>query len=341
MTLKYRPYLIGGLVVTAAAWAALHRQIKRAIAADPERPFLENPPAGQAISVRASDGTMLHAEVFGPDGAPTIVLAHGWMEDIPLWIYQIRDLSPEFRVVAYNLRGHGRSERAANDDYSFDRFGEDVEAILNACVPDGERAIFAGHSMGAMSVVAWAEHHDAERRLSAVALLNTGIGDLLPEQLLFPVPQVLRPITVPIGRRTLMGNPGPIPRHSSPVQLAAIRHIAFTRHESPAKVAFYERMLVQCPGSVRAACGIAMADMDLVHALPRLTVPALVMCGERDKLTPPAHARRIADELPKLVRLLELPGTAHIGPLERPYDVSVALRELARSVTEPLRARVA
>jgi pimeloyl-ACP methyl ester carboxylesterase len=72
--------------------------------------------------------------------------------------------------------------------------------------------------------------------------------------------------------------------------------------------------------------------MDLHHALARLTIPTLVMAGERDRLTPPVHARRIAEELPNLTALIELPDTGHMGPLERPHEVSCALAELARSV---------
>jgi pimeloyl-ACP methyl ester carboxylesterase len=72
-----------------------------------------------------------------------------------------------------------------------------------------------------------------------------------------------------------------------------------------------------------------MADMDLEHALAQLTVPTLVMAGERDRLTPPAHARRIAAALPEPAGLIELPNTGHMGPLERPAEVAAALRDLA------------
>lgn len=71
-----------------------------------------------------------------------------------------------------------------------------------------------------------------------------------------------------------------------------------------------------------------MQDMDLHHVLPRLTIPTLVMAGEDDKLTPPSHARRIAEELPDLFELVVLPDTGHMGPLERPDEVSDALRRL-------------
>jgi pimeloyl-ACP methyl ester carboxylesterase len=82
-----------------------------------------------------------------------------------------------------------------------------------------------------------------------------------------------------------------------------------------------------------------MQHIDLLHVLRGLTVPTLVMAGELDRLTPPAHARRIAGELPNVQALIELPRTGHMGPLERPAEVSAALRELAKA-TQPSAAAV-
>jgi pimeloyl-ACP methyl ester carboxylesterase len=98
-------------------------------------------------------------------------------------------------------------------------------------------------------------------------------------------------------------------------------------------VAFYERMLVVCPPDVRADVGLAMSELELHHALPRLTVPAIVIAGELDKLTPPKHAQRIAEELPQLKQLIVLPGCGHMGPLERPREVAEALIELSSLAT--------
>jgi pimeloyl-ACP methyl ester carboxylesterase len=99
-------------------------------------------------------------------------------------------------------------------------------------------------------------------------------------------------------------------------------------------VAFFERMLVTCPPDVRADIGIAMSEMDLHHALPRLTVPTIVLAGADDRLTPPSHARRIAEMLPELRRLTVVENGGHMTPLERPDIVIQALAELATLTTE-------
>ncbi len=317
-----------GTAGTLAASGALEAAHMRRIARDPERQALDEIPRGRALTVHSDDGTALHVEVFGPDDADTVVLAHGWTEALRFWVYVIRGLKDKgLRVVAYDLRGHGDSAPAASD-YTIPRFGEDVEAVLAACVPEGRRAVLAGHSLGAMSVASWAEAHDVERRVRAAALLNTGVSDLINETLLLPLPGIARALNRTIAVHGFLGSAAPLPRFSTPISYGAIRYTAFGPGASPAQVAFFERMLVTCPPDVRANVGIAMSDMDLQHALPRLTVPTLVIAGDHDRLTPPSHARRIAEMLPELRRLIVLENTGHMSPLERPEAVIDALAEL-------------
>ena len=73
--------------------------------------------------------------------------------------------------------------------------------------------------------------------------------------------------------------------------------------------------------------------MDLWHAVASLTVPTLVVAGDRDRLTPSAHARRIADALPDLVGLVVLADTGHMSPLERPRELADAVTRLIRETT--------
>ena len=323
---------LGAAAAVAAAGAGasvlVQRRHTRRIAEDPERAVLEASLDGRPLTVTSSDGTELHVEVFGAEGAPTLVLVHGWTEALRYWTYVIRELSDQFRIVAYDLRGHGRSGRAAGDDYSLDRFGDDLEAVLDATVPRTEKAFVAGHSLGGMSIAAWAEHRSVSPRVGGAALMFTGIGGLVGGQLVVHVPRFAQALAEPVARYAFLGARGSLPRISTPVSYAAVRYATFGADCTPAQVAFFERMLIACPADVRRKAGIAMQDMDLYHALPRLTVPTLVMAGENDRLTPPTHARRIAEELPNLYELVVLPGTGHMGPLERPAAVSDALRRL-------------
>jgi pimeloyl-ACP methyl ester carboxylesterase len=254
------------------------------------------------------------------------------------WAYEIRELSSRgFQVIAYDLRGHGHSQPASGGDYALARFGEDLEAVLETCLPDDQRAVVVGHSLGAMSLAAWAEHHDVQRRVCAAAMLNTGVGELLAEQLLVPVPALAQLVNRLIPPTVFLGSSAPLPRFSTPLSYALIRYVAFGRAASPAQIAFFERMLVACPPDVRADVGMAMSEMDLYGALANLTVPVLVVAGADDKLTPPSHAKRIAESVPNLHRLVVLEDTGHMGPLERPREITEAVVELAQA-TSPARA---
>jgi pimeloyl-ACP methyl ester carboxylesterase len=323
-----------GALAASGVMQATHM---RRISHDPEHDPLGAPPEGRVRLIESKDGTILHAEVFGPEDGATVVLAHGWTEALQYWIYVIRALSERgIRVVAYDQRGHGKSESASAGDYDLDRFGEDLEAVLTACVPDGQRAVVAGHSLGAMSIVAWAADHDVAGHVGAAVLLNTGVGDLIAEQLLFPLPQIAQALNRTVATRGFLGSKAPLPRFSTPLSSAVIRYVAFGPEASPAQIAYYERMLVTCPADARAKTGIAMSDMELHHALPRLTVPTIVIAGADDRLTPPSHAQRIAGQLPQLRRLEILPDTGHMAPLERPEAVVAAVLELVALVAEPV-----
>jgi pimeloyl-ACP methyl ester carboxylesterase len=336
LTRPERNHLIWG---SAAAGVGLltagvlgQRRFRRQIADDPEQAVLSEPPHGAPLSITSPDGTVLHAEAFGPQDGLPVVLAHGWTESLQFWIYQIRGLSQRgFRVIAYDLRGHGESQPAVQDDYSIERFGEDLDAVLAQAVSRGRRAVIAGHSLGAMAIAAWARRHDVRARATATALINTGVGDLIAEQLLVPVPAFAQAINRTIAVHGILGSHAPLPRFSTPLTASAIRYIAFGPAATPAQVAFFERMLIACPPDVRAHVGISLSELALSDALPCLTVPTTVIAGEKDRLTPPAHARRIAEMLPALERLIVLENTGHMAPLERHEAVTEALVALAQS----------
>jgi len=162
--------------------------------------------------------------------------------------------------------------------------------------------------------------------------------------LLFPLPAFAQAVNKALAVHGFLGVQAPLPRISTPASHAAIRYIAFGPEATPAQIAFYERMLVACPPEARASIGIAMSELELHHALERITVPTLVIGSENDRLTPPSHARKIAEMLPDLDRLIILPETGHMSPLERPAEVSRAIAKLvagSADASEPLAGNAA
>ncbi len=302
---------------------------RRRIAADPLWKQLQTEPRGESVTVEAGDGTPLHAALYGPPEAPPVVLVHGWTCSERFWRLQVHDLAADHRVVAVDLRGHGASGTPANGDWSLDALADDLEAVLVACVGDERPALLAGHSLGAMTIAAWAGRYNDSvgPRASAVALINTGLGDLISESLLFKLPGPLN-----AGRQVagaaLLGVGVPLPKRPDPVSHRAVRAIALSPSAGAGAVRFSEEMVLSCHPRVRAGCGRELSRLDLLDRLEHLDVPTLVVAGTRDRLTPPAHSYRLAEALPQSLGVLELEGSGHMGPLERPAEINAALRGL-------------
>ena len=104
-------------------------------AGSPARRFAaaEALPRGRVVPVRAKDGIRLHTEVFGPEDGYPIVLAHGITCALRVWAYQIADLSTDYRVIAFDHRGHGKSAvPPRRHRYSLDILAADLDAVLEA-----------------------------------------------------------------------------------------------------------------------------------------------------------------------------------------------------------------
>ncbi len=314
-----------------AGWEAQRRADARAIAADPETAELAHPVPGRPLTVESFDGTRLHVQVFGREGAPTIVLAHGWTCSIDFWHYQLRDLADEFRLVAYDQRGHGRSQASRDGEYSTQTLGDDLHAVIEACVPAGQRCVVAGHSMGGMTIAAWAgAHPDAVRdHVAAAALIDTGMGDLARQVLVLNPAwaHLLHNLVAPY----VYGSTAALPKRTTPLSYRATRYVALQPDARPAHVAFTARMFNDTAPDTRGGYGRIFPKLDLYDDVSKLDVPTVVMVGERDRLTPPWHARRIAEVLPQLEELVEIPGVGHMAPLEAADLVTDRLRRLARA----------
>jgi pimeloyl-ACP methyl ester carboxylesterase len=329
----YRPSIrmVGAAGAGLASLALLDMADRRRIAADPVRDLLRrDPEGGESSEVVSADGTRLHVKTFGPEDAPAIVLVHGWTCSIKFWRLQLHELTRDHRVIAFDLRGHGESGSPEGDDWSPDALADDLEAVLRACLPEGRKAVIAGHSLGAMTIVAWAGRHpdSVQRSAAAVALLNTGIGDLISEALVVRTPTALGWAQEAIGV-VLLGLAAPLPPRPDPITHRAVRYIALAPSASPAAVRHTEEMVLGVRPRVRALFGREMSRLDLRDRVEHLTVPTLVMAGEADRLTPPVHARDLAGSLPDCTGMVELEGTGHMGPVERAAEVNDALRDLA------------
>jgi pimeloyl-ACP methyl ester carboxylesterase len=321
--------LIGAAAAVGVA-AYLRRQAGKDAIADPRSGALA--PVAPRVDriVYSADGTGLRVTEYGPATAPTVVLAHGWTCAIEFWTHQIRALSDDLHVVAYDLRGHGGSSVPGPAQFTTDALADDLAAVLTATVPAGQQAIVVGHSMGAMSTVALAARHRAllHEKVAAVLLANTGVVDLVSGSLLQPGPEGLRKLTAPVARK-LLGSTLPLGAKPSAATMPLIRYIALAPQATPEQVAFCAHILMETPRRVRGGFGATLSTLDLRAAVPHLDVPAVVVTGSSDRLTPARHGRRMAEDLPQ-GRLVEFEGVGHMSPVEVPGLFEREVRALVR-----------
>lgn len=299
-------------------------------------------PKGRPVLVRSADGTRLHAEVFGPEDGYPIVLAHGITCAIRVWANQITDLSRDYRVIAYDHRGHGRSgvppRRGNRSNYSLDFLAADLDAVLDATLEPGERAVIAGHSMGGIAITSWSQRYPARVRhcADAVALINTTTGDLLRDVQFIPVPRPLATSRVAAGG-LLLKRLGSAPLLPGSVQQSRrfVAALAVGRDADPSVTDFIFQLFAETPPAGRGGWARVLVDgLGSKHiSLANLVVPTLVIGSHRDRLLPIGASRRIAADAPNLAAFVEMPG-GHCSILECPDEVNAHLRGLVDSVRQ-------
>jgi pimeloyl-ACP methyl ester carboxylesterase len=326
-------------LAAAAAWRRTVRADAELLSGDPKGSVLLGPDTGVADvevrTVHSADGTPISVRVTGPAEAPTVVLAHGWTCTQEFWRLQVWALRDRLRLVTYDQRGHGSSGTPEDGGFSADALADDLEAVLAATVPDGQQAVLAGHSMGAMSIVAWAGRYPdrVRQRAGAALLASTGVNDLIADSGLVPRPAGLPWLRAALVRQ-MLGSKAPY-GPPSPFTSRLVRYISLSRGASPAEVAFCERIvLTGTRPRVRAAWSVAMGAFDLRDGLAHLDIPTTVLVGTADRLTPPVHARRMVEALPQAAPLVELPDVGHMSPVESPEIVSDLIADLVKIAQE-------
>ncbi|MER6574429.1 alpha/beta hydrolase [Nonomuraea sp. NPDC001023] len=294
---------------------------------------------GRERTLVTSDGVALHVEIDGPEDAPlTIVMCHGYCLNLESWHYQRKELRENHRLVLWDIRSHGRSQRGTADDSTIDRLGQDLAEVIEEFVPGP--CVVVGHSMGGMTIMALADSHPElfGDKIRAVALIATSAGKLA--ELTLGLPAMVSKAVHKVAPSTvsLLGRKGSLidkTRHAgSDIAFLITRYMGFgdSANVSPTVVDFAESMIRQTPTEVFAAFYPALMNHDKLSALHVLDpVPTAIVYGERDWLTPPDHSRAIAAALPK-AQVTEIPDTSHLIQLERPGIVNDALRDLIKRV---------
>lgn len=246
-------------------------------------------------------------------GTP-VVLLHAFPLSRVIFERQRNDLAAGYHVVTPDLRGFGESP-LGEEGPSLDLMADDVAALLKNL--GLERAVVGGLSMGGYVAMAMLRRHP--QMISGLLLIDTKASADTPEardnrlriaeQVLQEGTAVLQPMTDQLLGRT-------------------------TRAERPGVVAEVRRWLDQAAPEAVAWAQRAMAERpDSFATLAGHDIPAAVVVGEEDTLSPPDDAAAMAQAFPREAVTYVIPRVGHLSTVEDPASASATIRDALHHIT--------
>ena len=251
-------------------------------------------------------GTELSYDVRGE--GPALLFLHAFPLSLGMWDAQAAALAETCRVLRFDARGFGAS--APTDGIlTMERIADDAAALLDHL--GISRAVVCGCSMGGYAAFALVRRH--AERLRGLVLANTRAGADTPEAR---------------AKRSLLSEQVRARGVEAAVEAFLPGLLGRTTHaERPEVVTrVREAVLAAAPGAICAALAGLAARADSSDTLREVRVPALLLGGEEDTLTPPTEARALHAALSGS-RLEVVPAAGHLAAIENPDAFNRALGE--------------
>lgn len=269
-------------------------------------------------TVRGGGDLRLHVREWGNPDGPPILFIHGWSQNHLCWARQYDSaLAGEFRLIAYDLRGHGMSEAPLEREHYTDGklWADDVAAIIGQLRLG--RPVLVGWSYGAFVICDFVRAYGQDRIAAidfvegAARLGETAFGTLIGPGFLDHF----------VGATA----------DDLPANIAAMRSFVRACVVKPVPDDDLEAAVcwnVVVPAAVRA--NLAAREIDCDDVLGALQVPLLVTQGRADSVVLPAMAEHVLATCPT-ARASWYEGVGHMPHLEAPERFNRELAELARN----------
>jgi pimeloyl-ACP methyl ester carboxylesterase len=237
---------------------------------------------------------------FRPD-RKTLVFVHGSGGNHTDWLLQYTPLKSVFNIAALDLPGHGQSEGPGEQDVC--AYAAWVKMLL------GElgiaKPVLIGHSLGAAICLGFAiSHGDA-----VTAVVSVSSGARMPVN--------------PLILEGLKQDPAAI------IALAAKFSVAKENRERFSDLIMGN--LSRVDPSVLHGDFVACDKLDITEMAAEIAIPALIVCGAEDKMTPPALSEYLGKQIPG-ARLALIAGAGHCVMLEKPEAFNAALTDFVNSL---------
>ena len=233
----------------------------------------------------------------GPDNAPTIIFIHGFPLNKTMWDKQVELLKTDFRVITYDIRGHGESD-AGNDPFSIDLLVSDLIGFMD--VLEIDKASICGLSMGGYIALNAIENYP--ERFEAMVLCDTNcISDPheVKEKRMATVENIIKE---GVDKYAIASIPNLFAPESLKLKVT--------------EVASVKNMILNTSELVLCSTLLALASrQETCSKLTDINIPVLILVGDKDIITPPASAKNMHDKIENsTLEVIEHAG--HLSNLE-------------------------
>ncbi len=244
----------------------------------------------------------------GIEHASPVIFIHGFPFNHEMWKEQTQLLADTHRVITYDVRGHGKSE-LGDGHVLIDFLVDDLFALMDHL--GIQAANVAGLSMGGYIALRGIER-EPERFLSLV-LANTK-SEADPNEAKAKRADAIRTIL----------NDG-VEAFAENFLKSIFAPDSFDKH--PQEIRKVRKMIEQTSPDTLCSILIALAARtDTTESLEKINVPALILVGDHDQLTPPAAAQGMATRI-RDAHIHIIPEAAHMSNLENPDEFNTQLRD--------------
>lgn len=268
--------LLGALLLLAAVPATAHALATSPAAENAVAPTVQD----QFMDI---DGARIRVRIEGPASAPPIVLIHGFSFSLETWDGWAADLAKNYRVVRYDLSGHGLSSPDPAMRYATqDRVKQLKQLLKHLHI---RKAVLAGNSYGGL--VAWNFAAQFPRSVDKLILIDSAaytINGVTEEPA--PVPPAMHHFLMrptPEGVAYSASQIFAHPEKLTPERLLLMRAMIARPENGPALLAHLEQFTLPTPGA----------------RLAQIKAPTLILWGRADKVIPVAHAELLSAAIPR------------------------------------------
>lgn len=235
----------------------------------------------------------------------SLVFIHGSGSNHSIWSHQYGRLHKKYNIIAVNLPGHGHS--GGNGENNVKRYLEWLNKLLT--VLNLQKALLVGHSLGSAIALQFAINYSE----NITGIVCIGGGMKMPVNRFFLDFLQTNPPEIPAEIIELMCKFSLAKENRSKLSVPLQKSIALSR--------------VDVMYGDLAACN----ELDLTLDAGKIKVPALIVCGAEDKMTPPDLSRQLAAGIEK-AQLEIVEGTGHMVMLEKPSEFNNCLDKFASSI---------